>query len=96
MAQLNNREIDEDSILRDVMGDQQNKQSSTILTSSIKKSLINEQDQQKLPTHNEDAGDAFLNSKDFDVSKSPGKIDDMDIEKMMDELGKINPDDEWT
>lgn len=25
MAQLNNREIDEDSILRDVMGDQQNK-----------------------------------------------------------------------
>mgnify|MGYP004178082659 CR=1 FL=1 len=41
MAQLNNREIDEDSILRDVMGDHKNKKSSTILTSH-KKSLINE------------------------------------------------------
>ena len=41
MAQLNNREIDEDSILRDVMGDAHNKQSSTILTSN-KKSLIHE------------------------------------------------------
>ena len=42
MAQLN-REIDEDSILRDVMGENQNKQSTTILTSN-KKSHINEQD----------------------------------------------------
>ena len=41
MAQLNNREIDEDSILRDVMGDQQKAPSSTIMTSN-KKSLINE------------------------------------------------------
>lgn len=94
MAQLNNREIDEDSILRDVMGDQQNKQSTTILTSN-KKSHINEQDQKHSPTvNNDEMADPLLNSKDFDVSKSPGKLD-MDIEKMMDELGKINHEDEW-
>ena len=40
-------------------------------------------------------GDTLLNSRDFDVSKSPGKVDDMEIEKMMDELGKMNADDEW-
>lgn len=62
---------------------------------SNKKSHINEQDQKKSPTvNNDEIGDTLLNSKDFDVSKSPGKID-MDIEKMMDELGGINPDDEW-
>ena len=37
----------------------------------------------------------LLNSKDFDVSKSPGKVDDMEIEKMMDERGNMNPDDDW-
>ena len=34
-----------------------------------------------------------MNSKDFDVSKSPGKLDH-DLEKMMDELGKINKENE--
>ena len=95
MAQLN-REIDEDSILRDVMGENHNKQSTTILTSN-KKSHINEQDQRQSPTViNDEFGETLMNSKDFDVSKSPGKMD-QDLEKMMDELGKINQEaDEWS
>lgn len=73
MAHLQ-REIDEDSILRDVIG--KNKQSTTILSSN-KKSLINEQDQRSPKVNNHDYGDALLGSNDFDVScsQSPGKLD---------------------
>ena len=93
MAQLG-RELDEDSILRDVMGNQ-NKQSSTILTSN-KKSLINEQDQRSPQAHPHDLADALLNSGDFDVSnsQSPGKLD-RQLENIMDELGRINQQDDF-
>lgn len=113
MAQLNCREIDEDSILRDVMGGGggsggmggtgaaggtgESKYSSSIMASNNKKSLlIHEQDQKQSPpqtdtvvNNNDEFGDTMINSKDFDTLKSPDKLD-CDIEKMMDELGKIN------
>lgn len=109
MAQLNCREIDEDSILRDVMGGAggaagtgESKYSSSIMASNNKKSLlINEQDQKQSPpqtdnivNNNDEFGDTMINSKDFDTLKSPDKLE-CDIEKMMDELGKINQEDEW-
>ena len=92
MAQLA-REIDEDSILRDVMGN--NKQRSTNLTSN-KKSLINEQDQRSPQGNRQDLADALLNSGDFDVSnsQSPGKLD-RQLENIMDELGRINQQDDF-
>ena len=76
MAQLQ-REIDEDSILRDVIGNHKDKQSTTILNHSNKKSLINEQDQKSPKVNNQEYGEAFLNSNDFDVSnsQSPAKLD---------------------
>jgi hypothetical protein len=92
MAMLK-REIDEDSILRDVIGN--NKQSSTILNSN-KKSLINEQDQRSPKVNNHDYADQLLNSNDFDVSNSPspGKLD-RQLENIMDELGRINQQDDF-
>ena len=66
------------------------------MLNSNKKSLINEQDQKSPKVNNQDYADAFLNSNDFDVSnsQSPGKLD-RQLENIMDELGRINQQDDF-
>lgn len=46
--------------------------------------------------NNQDYADALLNSNDFDVScsQSPGKLD-RQLENIMDELGRINQQDDF-